>query len=95
MRIVDTAGNELQLENIDFTIGRLLQSIEEDTMIFTTWEELPDVDESGNVIDHTPHPTTEQRVDTLDEQHAELSDELTMTQVAVTEIYEMLIPEEE
>ena len=42
MKIYDTSGNELARDEIDFSTGRLLQGNEEDTLVFTTWEELPD-----------------------------------------------------
>ena len=89
MKIVDTSGNELTLAECDFTAGRLLQSeTEEETLVYTTWAEQPDYDESGEIIDHTPQPTVDEKIENIE-------DELTMTQVAITEIYEMIIPEEE
>jgi len=55
MIIKDYSGNVLtNPEDWQKSTGRLLQSEEEeDTLVFTTWEEIPDLDSEGNVIDHS------------------------------------------
>ncbi len=49
MKIFDTSGKELARDEIDFSIGRLLQGKEEDTLIFVTWEEQP-AEQSDNEL---------------------------------------------
>lgn len=61
MKIYDTSGNELERDEIDFSTGRLLQGDEEDTLVFTTWEELPDENSSVET-----NPTIEDRVGAIE-----------------------------
>ncbi|MBP3261104.1 hypothetical protein [Pseudobutyrivibrio sp.] len=61
MKIYDTSGNELERDEIDFSTGRLLQGNEEDTLVFTTWEELPDENSSVET-----NPTIEDRVGAIE-----------------------------
>ena len=64
MTIKDYAGNKLtKPEEWQKPTGRLIQSKDEvDTLIFATWDEVPDTDEEGNVIDHSEKPSTEERL---------------------------------
>lgn len=61
MKIYDTSGNELERDEIDFSTGRLLQGDEEDTLVFATWEELPNENSSVEA-----NPTIEDRVGALE-----------------------------
>lgn len=61
MKIYDTSGNELERDEIDFSQGRLLQGDEEETLIFTTWEELPDNNSEINI-----NPTIEDRIGAIE-----------------------------
>ena len=61
MKIYDTSGNELERDEIDFSQGRLLQGDEEETLIFTTWEELPDDNSKINI-----NPTIEDRIGAIE-----------------------------
>jgi len=61
MKIYDTSGNELERDEIDFSTGRLLQGDEKDTLVFTTWEELPDENSSVET-----NPTIEDRVGAIE-----------------------------
>ena len=61
MKIYDTSGNELERDEIDFSTGRLLQGDEEDTLVFTTWVELPDENSSVET-----NPTIEDRVGAIE-----------------------------
>lgn len=60
MKIFDTAGNELQRDDIDFSQGRLLQGEEPETLVFTTWQEEPD----ENQGEYTP--SIEDRVSAME-----------------------------
>lgn len=68
MKIYDTSGNELARDEIDFSQGRLLQGEEPETLVFTTWEEKPDENDSGN----SAQPTTEERLSALESAMAEM-----------------------
>lgn len=68
MKIYDTSGNELERDEIDFSQGRLLQGDEEDTLVFTTWAEKPDEQNTGN----TKEPSQEERLAALEMAVAEM-----------------------
>ena len=73
MKIVDSKGNEVKKNNLDFTKGRLTQGDDADTLVYSTWEENPDKDEQGNVIDHTPVLTVSERMDEIETALMELA----------------------
>lgn len=87
MKIIDTSGNEITSE-IDYTKGRLLQGDDIDTLVYTTWEESPQTDLEGNVIDMTKQKPT---VESLSKTQKTLQDDINATQLALTEVYEMLL----
>lgn len=87
MKIIDTSGNEITSE-IDYTKGRLLQGDDIDTLVYTTWEEAPQTDLEGNVIDMTKQKPT---VESLSKTQKTLQDDINATQLALTEVYEMLL----
>ena len=60
MRIIDSKG--IEISKPDYSLGRLLQGSDSDTLVYWTWEEKPDVDDNGAVIDHTPKPSAEERM---------------------------------
>ena len=72
MKIVDFSGKEIAAEGLDYTKGRLTQG-DDDTLIYSTWEENPDKDEQGNVIDHTPVLTVSERMDEIETALMELA----------------------
>ena len=73
MKIVDSKGNEVKKNNLDFTKGRLTQGDDADTLVYSTWEENPDKDEQGNVISHEPVLTAEQRMNEIEAALMELA----------------------
>lgn len=73
MKIVDSKGNEVKKNNLDFTKGRLTQGNDADTLVYSTWEENPDKDEQGNVISHEPVLTTEERMTEIEAALMELA----------------------
>jgi hypothetical protein len=60
MKIIDSKGNVITKP--DYTKGRLLEGSDSETLVYWTWEEKPDLDENGDVIDHTPRPSYEDRM---------------------------------
>ena len=74
MKIVDFSGKEIAAEGLDYTKGRLTQGDDADTLVYSTWEENPDKDEQGNVIDHTPVLTVRERMDEIEAALMELAD---------------------
>lgn len=73
MKIVDFSGKEIAAEGLDYTKGRLTQGDDADTLVYSTWEENPDKDEQGNVIDHTPVLTVRERMDEIEAALMELA----------------------
>lgn len=73
MKIVDSKGNEVKKNNLDFTKGRLTQGDDAGTLVYSTWEENPDKDEQGNVISHEPVLTTEERMTEIEAALIELA----------------------
>lgn len=72
MKIVDFSGKEIAAEGLDYTKGRLTQG-DDDTLIYSTWEENPDKDDNGNIIDHTPKITVSKRMDEIEAALMELA----------------------
>ena len=66
MKIVDFKGKEISADKLDYSKGRLTQGDEPDTLVYSTWEENPDKDEQGNVIDRTPVLTVSERMDEIE-----------------------------
>ena len=73
MKIVDFSGKEIAAEGLDYTKGRLTQGDDADTLVYSTWEENPDKDEQGNVIDHAPVLTVSERMDEIETALMELA----------------------
>ena len=73
MKIVDFSGKEIAAEGLDYTKGRLTQGDDADTLVYSTWEENPDKDENGNIIDHTPKITVSKRMDEIEAALMELA----------------------
>ena len=65
MKIINTKGNEL-INRPDYSKGRLIEK-DIDTLIYTTWEELPDKDEKGNIISHDEKPTELDRISAIED----------------------------
>ena len=72
MKIVDFSGKEIAAEGLDYTKGRLTQG-DGGTLVYSTWEENPDKDENGNIIDHTPKITVSKRMDEIEAALMELA----------------------
>ena len=73
MKIVDSKGNEVKKNNLDFTKGRLTQGDDADTLVYSTWEENPDKDEQGNVISLEPVLTVSERMNEIEAALMELA----------------------
>ena len=83
--IIDSSGNEIT-GRPDYTLGRLVQGDEPGILVYKTWEEEPDLDDDGNVIDHTWGVSDSEKMDNMQE-------DIDMTQLALAEVYEMLVSE--
>lgn len=79
---------------LDSAVGRLLQGEDSNTLVWTTWAEVPDLDHEGNPIDHTPKPTIEEQISSLEISDEAQQADINATQLALTEVFEMLIGEE-
>lgn len=73
MKIVDFKGKEISADKLDYSKGRLTQGNDADTLVYSTWEENPDKDEQGNVIDHTPVLTVSERMNEIEAALMELA----------------------
>ena len=73
MKIVDFSGKAIAAEGLDYTKGRLTQGDDPDTLVYSTWEENPDKDDNGNIIDHTPKITVSERMDEIEAALMELA----------------------
>ena len=92
MKIIkDTSGNILKSKP-DYTKGRLLQGDDINTLIYTTWEEQPLVDENGEEI-QLEDDKIKQRVEALEENQEALQKDINITQLALTDMYESIITE--
>ena len=90
MKIIkNTRGNILESKP-DYSRGRLLQGDDINTLIYTTWEEQPPVDETGEEI-QLEDAKTQQRVKALEENQEALQKDINITQLALTDMYETMV----